>query len=93
MINNQAPTYGGISYTSAIYSQLALNVVASIDEGNQTDGFGNPTPDGTWTLGTSPRPAAFGGVLGGTPGLCPVAKLTALELPVNPYVQDEGYGY
>jgi hypothetical protein len=92
LINNQAPTYGGISYGSAAYSQLALNVVASIDEGNQTDGFGNPTPDGTWTLGTSPRPAAFGGVLGGTPGLCPVAKLTALELPVNPYV-DEGYGY
>ena len=59
---------------------------------NQTDGFGNPTPNGTWITGTSPRPSAFGGTIGGTPGLCPVALLSALELPENPYVQ-EGYGY
>ena len=72
--------------------QFALNVVASIDEGNQTDVFGNPAPNGTWISGTAPRPAPLGGTLGGTPALCPVASLTALELPENPYVQ-EGYGY
>jgi len=91
-IDAGAPTYNTIPANYSQFSQLALNIVASIDEGNQTDGFGNPTPNGTWITGTSPRPSAFGGTIGGTPGLCPVAVLSALELPENPYVQ-EGYGY
>tara|TARA_R110000824_G_scaffold13374_1_gene58392 strand:- start:185 stop:12442 length:12258 start_codon:yes stop_codon:yes gene_type:complete len=86
------PTYVGVAAIKSTYSQLALNIVASIDEGNQTDGFGNPTPNGTWVLGTAPRPASLGGTIGGSPGLCPIASLTALELSENPYIQ-EGYGY
>ena len=91
-IDAEAPTYNTMQANYSQFSQLALNIVASIDEGNQTDGFGNPTPNGTWITGTSPRPSAFGGTIGGTPGLCPVAVLSALELPENPYIQ-EGYGY
>lgn len=93
LVPNYEPSYitiPGPGYANP--GQFALNVVASIDEGNQTDVFGNPTPNGTWISGTAPRTAPLGGTLGGIPALCPVASLTALELPENPYVQ-EGYGY
>jgi hypothetical protein len=89
-VNNWVGIFGNPSFANP--GQFALNVVASIDEGNQTDIFGNPSPNGTWISGTAPRPVSLGGTLGGTPALCPVASLTALELPENPYVQ-EGYGY
>ena len=65
---------------------FALNVVASIDEGNQTPG----SQGENWTIGTAPRRAVSGGILGGTPGLCALADLTALEVS-NPYIS-QGYG-
>ena len=65
---------------------FALNVVASIDPGNQTPGGQGQN----WGTGTAPRRAISGGILGGIPGLCALADLTALEVS-NPYIS-QGYG-
>jgi len=77
---------------------FALHVVAAIDTGNQSVGAQGEN----WQSGTAPRRAVSGGVLGGTPELCSIADLTALEIS-NPYLtypigvvgnlDTQGWGY
>ena len=65
---------------------FALHAVAAISKGNMTVGLQGEN----WWPGSAPRTSASGGVLGGTPPLCGIADLTALEVS-NPYVL-QGYG-
>jgi len=65
---------------------FALHVVAAVDSGNKTAG-----PQGeNWLTGTAPRKSLssttpLNGIAGGTPGLCSIADLIALEIS-NPYL-------
>ena len=108
-VNNKAITWDYSSptnnqlYQYAPYMQLMLNIVASISEGNKTDGTGTLLKDGTWNIGTAPRRANQGGTMAlnddipfpnnasptGPPPLCGNADLIALELPENPYYTEE----
>jgi len=82
---NSSSVFGGspISDRNRIF---ALHVVACIDKGTMTPGAQGQN----WLPGTAPRTQASGGMSIGTPTLCEIADLTALEVS-NPYVL-EGYG-
>ena len=74
---------GPLQSVSGVHYLFALHVVAAIDTGNQAAG-----PQGeNWIPGTAPRRLVSGGIANGTPELCAIADLTALEIS-NPYIVD-----
>ena len=82
---NSSTVFGGSAITDR-NRIFALHVVACIDKGTMTPGVQGQN----WLPGTAPRTQASGGMSVGTPTLCEIADLTALEVS-NPYVL-EGYG-